>query len=188
MTTEAHFNAPPLNCWIFLALAVLGALWLWKASQYWRRNEKCPNWLVPDWIFGDATCDPQTAPLTLPAKFAIAGGGVVGFAIAVTLVEGGFRWRVPTDPIAIALVGGIGALCAWWGVRGARVGARWVMVRRANPFEVFIAGAAGALVCVWFHSGAGSGGSSSSSSSSSSDDSRSSGGGSFGGGGASGSW
>jgi uncharacterized membrane protein YgcG len=185
---EAHFYAPPLNCWIVLALAILGVTWLVLAGRYWKRGEKCPNWLVPDWIFGDATCDPMTAPLTIPAKFAIAGGGIIGFAIAVTLIEGGLHWKVPDDAIGMAFVGGVGALCAWWGVRGARVGARWVMVRRANPIEVFIAGAAGALVCVWFHTGAGSSNESSSSSSSSSSDDRSSGGGRFGGGGASGSW
>jgi uncharacterized membrane protein YgcG len=186
MTFAAHFNAPPLNCWIFLAAAVLAGTWIALAAPYFKRGEKCPGWLVPDWIFGDATRDPQNAPLTIPARFAIAGGGFVGAAVAITLLQG-VHWEIPENPFALALVGGLAALCAWWGVRGARFGARWVMVRRANPFEVFIAGAAGALVCVWLHSGAGSG-SSSSSSSSSSDDSNSSGGGSFGGGGASGKW
>ncbi|HEX7191676.1 MAG TPA: hypothetical protein VF381_08905 [Thermoanaerobaculia bacterium] len=72
------------------------------------------------------------------------------------------------------------------GISRASATTRYVMVRRATPFEVFIAGAAGAVVSVWFHSGVGSG--SGSSSSSSSDSDRSSGGGSFGGGGASGKW
>ena len=107
-----------------------------------------------------------------------------GFALALGGVGFGMHFH---DWVEIALGGGVAALFGWFGFRGANAAVRFVMVRRATPFEVFIAGATGAIVAVWFHSGAGSGSSSSSSSSSKSDE-RSSGGGSFGGGGASGSW
>lgn len=175
-----------LNCWIFLAAGVLVAAWTAIAARYKKENKALPAWLAPNWIFGDPTCDPATAPLTVPARCAIGGGALVGagFALAVAGIGLGMRFH---DWVEIALGGGLAALFAWFGFRGADAAVRFVMVRRATPFEVFIAGAAGAVVSVWFHSGAGSGRGGSSSSSSSSDD-RSSGGGRFGGGGASGSW
>lgn len=173
-----------LNCWIFLAAGVLVAVWTALAARYKKQNQPLPGWLAPDWIFGDPTCDPATAPLTVPARCGIAGGALIGAAFALAISGFGIGMH---DWVEIAIGGGLAALFGWFGYRGANAAARFVMVRRATPFEVFIAGAAGAVVSVWFHSRAGSGSSSSSSSSSSSDD-RSSGGGRFGGGGASGSW
>lgn len=176
-----------LNCWIFLAAGILVAAWTTLAGRYKKEKKALPSWLAPDWIFGDPACDPATAPLTIPARCAIAGGTLVGAGFALAVVDIGFGAR-SRDWVLIAVGGGAAALVAWFGFRGANAAVRFVMVRRATPFEVFIAGAAGAVVSVWFISGAGSGGSSSSSSSSSSDNESSSGGGSFGGGGASGSW
>lgn len=175
-----------LNCWIFLAAGVLVAAWTALAAHYKKEGKALPAWLAPDWIFGDPTCEPATAPLTVPARCAIAGGALVGAGFALAVVGIGFGMRFH-DWVELAIGGGLAALFAWFGFRGANGAVRFVMVRRATPFEVFIAGATGAIVSVWFHSGAGSSGGGSSTSSSSSDD-RSSGGGSFGGGGASGSW
>ena len=180
-----------INCWIFLAAGILVVAWTATAGRYLQQNKPVPGWLAPNWIFGDPTCDPTTAPLTMPARCAIWFGAFVGAFFAFLVFGLAFKPTLDLekleDLIPIAFAGGIAALCGWWGYRGANAATRYVMVRRATPFEVFIAGAAGAVVSVWFHSGAGSG-SSSSSSSSSSDSDRSSGGGSFGGGGASGSW
>ena len=178
-----------LNCWIFLAAGVLFLVWSSIAGRYLQQKKAVPGWLAPNWIFGDPTCDPTTAPLTTPARCAIWFGAVVGAVFALLIFGIAFKvdFHKAEDLVPLAFGVAIAALCGWWGYHGASAATRYVMVRRATPFEVFIAGAAGAVVSVWFHSGAGSG-SSSSSSSSSSDDDRSSGGGSFGGGGASGSW
>lgn len=178
-----------LNCWIFLAAGVLVVAWTALAARYKKQNKPLPYWLAPDWIFGDPTCDPKTAPLTVPARCAIWFGAFLGAGAALLIFGLAFKvdFHKVEDLIPLAFGVVIAALCGWWGYRGANATTRYVMVRRATPFEVFIAGAAGAVVSVWFHSGAGSS-RSSSSSSSSSDDDRSSGGGRFGGGGASGSW
>jgi len=180
-----------LNCWIFLAAGVLFVVWAAIAGRYLQQNKAVPGWLAPNWIFGDPTCDPTTAPLTTPAHCAIWFGALVGAVGSVLVFRLAFKPTLDIesleDLVPVAFAGGIAALFGWWGYRGANAATRYVMVRRANPFEVFIAGAAGAVVSVWFHSGVGSGGGSSSSSSKSDSD-RSSGGGSFGGGGASGSW
>ena len=175
-----------LNCWIFLLAGALVAGWTALANKYRKRHEPLPKWLAPDWIFGDPTCDPTTAPLTLPARCAVYTGALIGGALAFVL--GGIALHFTLrDWVPWAIVSVLAFLFGWWGYRGANAATRYVMVRRATPIEVFIAGAAGAVVAVWFASGAGSS-SSSSSSSSSRDDDRSSGGGSFGGGGASGKW
>jgi hypothetical protein len=139
------------------------------------------KWIAPDWLFGDATCDPDIAPLTLPARCAVSGGILIGIALGLAICLRGLHFRFH-DNLEIAIAAGVAALGGWWGFSGANAAARWVMVRRATPLEVFMAGAAGAIVCVVFNA-ASSGRSSSSSSSSDS-----SGGGSFGGGGASGRW
>ena len=181
-----------LNCWIFLAAGVLVAAWTALAEPVKKQSKPLPPWLAPNWIFGDPTCDPTTAPLTVPARCAIWFGALVGAVLALLIFGLAFKLNIheAEDLIPLAFGAVIAALCGWWGYRGANAATRYVMVRRATPIEVFIAGAAGAVVSVWFLSGAGSSGgsSSSSSSSSSSDSDRSSGGGSFGGGGASGSW
>jgi hypothetical protein len=140
-----------------------------------------PKWIAPDWLFGDATCDPEIAPLTLPARYAVSGGIVIGIALGLAICLRGLHFSFH-DNVEIAIMAAVAALSGWWGFSGANAAARWVMVRRATPMEVFIAGAAGAMVCVLFNA-ASSGSSSSSSSSSDSSD-----GGSFGGGGASGKW
>lgn len=175
-----------LNCWIFLLAGALVVCWTALASRYKQRHEPLPKWLAPDWIFGDPTCDPTTAPLTRPARCAVWTGAIIGGALA--FVFGGIALHFPLDDwVSLLILSVLALLFGWFGYRGANGAARYVMVRRATPIEVFMAGAAGAVLAVWFISGAGSSSSSSSSSSSRNDD-RSSGGGSFGGGGASGKW
>jgi len=176
-----------LNCWIFLAAGVLVIGWSALAKKYKDRHEPLPKWLAPDWIFGDPNCDPNTAPLTLPARCAIWTGALIGGALAFVLGGIAIHFTL-NDWVSLLIVSVLALLFGWFGYRGANGAARYVMVRRATPIEVFMAGAAGAVVAVWFMSGAGSGGGGSSSSSSSKDSDRSSGGGSFGGGGASGKW
>jgi hypothetical protein len=179
-----------INCWIFLVAGVLVAGWAALAKKYRDRHQPLPPWLAPDWIFGDPTCDPNTAPLTLPARCAVYTGALIGGALAFAL--GGIAVHFTLDDLVPFLIVSVLALLfGWFGYRGANRAARYVMVRRATPIEVFMAGAAGAVVAIWFISGAGSGGGGgggSSSSGSSKDSDRSSGGGSFGGGGASGKW
>ena len=75
----------PINCWVFLAAGVLGVIYLWIASRYLRRHEPLPNWMAPDWICGKPTCDPETAPLTVPARCALVAGPLVGIAFVFVL-------------------------------------------------------------------------------------------------------